>query len=427
MDNGWGSASDEDDARPLYSTVVAETLENDPHFGAQVVHSDSDTPTSSVTKSLRRRTSGSSRTISLRTGQDSLSPMHPLRSAGLATAFNVTGITRPHLTRMVTVGSLVGAPPIESDCNIETQLEGQEVLVHEVCLFPPLDSAKITACKVCPGDSLAGISLKYGITLANLRRANHLWASDSIHLRTVLYIPLDQASRIQKIFVDANLAPVSLLEQSFDPEPPNDHLRVQRSSLESIQRIPSSQLSFFPPSSHKTTQPNAPSSFQSTYESGSRHTRSSSYPSQSITSTLPIAASSRDTFISRLSFDSVSSSYSERESEYSSEDLELDDVKHIADKPGDADVDSEALLTPRTTHRTTHSRTPSASSSQVDIRHLSSSPKSYIPPHPQIRTVQLEPSPIMRIPGRKGTKGKGRVREHVPETDYELQNTRSLA
>ena len=138
MDNGWGSASDADDARPLYFHLVAETLESDPHFGAQVVHNDFDTQTSSVNKTLRRRTSGPSRTMDLRTGQDSLGPMHPLRSAGFATAFNVSGITRPHLTRMVTVGSLVDAPPIESDCNIETQGEGKEVLVHEVS--PPFFS-----------------------------------------------------------------------------------------------------------------------------------------------------------------------------------------------------------------------------------------------------------------------------------------------
>ncbi|KAH7102000.1 hypothetical protein BKA62DRAFT_702056 [Auriculariales sp. MPI-PUGE-AT-0066] len=44
---------------------------------------------------------------------------------------------------------------------------------------------------VAPGDSLAGIALRYGVNVAALRRANGLWANDSIHLRKTLTIPLD--------------------------------------------------------------------------------------------------------------------------------------------------------------------------------------------------------------------------------------------
>ena len=41
------------------------------------------------------------------------------------------------------------------------------------------------------------MALRYGISLAELRRVNHLWASDSIHLRKVLYIPLEKADPAQ--------------------------------------------------------------------------------------------------------------------------------------------------------------------------------------------------------------------------------------
>ena len=53
-------------------------------------------------------------------------------------------------------------------------------------------------------DSIAGVALKYGISLADLRRANHLWASDSIHLRKVLYIPFHLSTR-KDLFYPTNV------------------------------------------------------------------------------------------------------------------------------------------------------------------------------------------------------------------------------
>lgn len=62
--------------------------------------------------------------------------LHPLRSAGLAPGSDDAGVTRPHLTRIVNVGTLVDAPPIPSDDTEEissTPVEEMDVLVHEVC------------------------------------------------------------------------------------------------------------------------------------------------------------------------------------------------------------------------------------------------------------------------------------------------------
>ncbi|GAA5973800.1 hypothetical protein JCM11641_003164 [Rhodosporidiobolus odoratus] len=45
--------------------------------------------------------------------------------------------------------------------------------------------------KLAKTDSLASISLQYGITPQNIRSSNRLWPSDPIHLRSQLLIPLD--------------------------------------------------------------------------------------------------------------------------------------------------------------------------------------------------------------------------------------------
>jgi hypothetical protein len=62
--------------------------------------------------------------------------LHPLRSAGLANGSGDAGITRPHLSRIVKVGTLVDAPSIQSDNTSDASslsVEEKDVLVHEVC------------------------------------------------------------------------------------------------------------------------------------------------------------------------------------------------------------------------------------------------------------------------------------------------------
>lgn len=59
--------------------------------------------------------------------------------------------------------------------------------------------------QVSRSDSLPGIALKYGISLADLRKANQLWASDPVQLRQVLYIPIHLTS------VKRNIRPVSFV------------------------------------------------------------------------------------------------------------------------------------------------------------------------------------------------------------------------
>ncbi|XP_007949091.1 lysM and putative peptidoglycan-binding domain-containing protein 1 [Orycteropus afer afer] len=41
-----------------------------------------------------------------------------------------------------------------------------------------------------PGDTLAGLALKYGVTMEQIKRANRLYTNDSIFLKKTLYIPI---------------------------------------------------------------------------------------------------------------------------------------------------------------------------------------------------------------------------------------------
>lgn len=288
--------------------------------------------------------------------------------------------------------------------------------------------------------------------MADLRRANHLWASDSIHMRTELYIPIHQASKLKPI-PTAELISITPAEDISDPmESISDLQEVQKAestrrplNTDIIRRVPASQLSFFPPPAVNRTlvQPRMTEDHAtSTSNMPSHNTRYASLPSNSLTSlltSLPIAASTRDTIIARLSFDSVSSSYSDREQEGDSH--ELDEVGHanfsddlMKRNPPDENGHTTSAVTPKASHRAPrignsderHSPTPHY---RMHVRHLSSSPQSYIPSHPQIRTMQMEPSPIMQLPPLKGnislSRQKAKVGANLVDVDFELESTSS--
>ncbi|XP_053349530.1 lysM and putative peptidoglycan-binding domain-containing protein 1 [Clarias gariepinus] len=44
--------------------------------------------------------------------------------------------------------------------------------------------------KVQPGETLQGLSLKYGVSMEQIKRANRLYTNDSIFLKNVLFIPV---------------------------------------------------------------------------------------------------------------------------------------------------------------------------------------------------------------------------------------------
>jgi hypothetical protein len=93
--------------------------------------------------------------------------------------------------------------------------------------------------------------LKHGVSIADLRRANKLWSSDSIHLRKVLYVPLTK-SHLATIDATAPLSPTTpvapQIPDASDPWSLSAELSSPTTTSE-IRRIPASQLSFFPPPS----------------------------------------------------------------------------------------------------------------------------------------------------------------------------------
>ncbi|KAJ6507248.1 peptidoglycan-binding LysM domain protein [Mycena vitilis] len=316
---------------------------------------------------------------------------HPLRSADLSSGFrNGAGVTRPQLTRILNIPALVDAPPVP----------GADMIVAE----PAPDEKVVLVHEITSKDSLAGVSLKYGISMAELRKANHLWSSDSIHLRKILYIPLDKTTR--KELVPPLLVSTEDTEES-SPSPIHD----TAGSMATIRRVPASHLSFFPPHArtHETDPPSPPAPLPPrTKHPQSRHARYATTPASSsalpgtagspsltsILSALPIQPSTRDTIMARLSYDSTathSSGYSDH-----GEGHELDDVRRGASldsvfppseatpkaKPRDAD--------PSATLARSHARTASASSVYGGGPHY----RRVGPP----RTVQLEPSPAMLLP-----------------------------
>ncbi|TEB38521.1 hypothetical protein FA13DRAFT_1770737 [Coprinellus micaceus] len=305
---------------------------------------------------------------------------HPLKSAALrSAAFQDFDITRPHLSRIVQSTGVLrrsrSQEPEESgNRSPPVKEEEKEVIIHEI-------TSK---------DSLAGVSLRYGIPLPELRRANQLWASDSIHLRKVLYIPIDRAKRAHEYIVAG-------LQRSAPPSPPpwtrciyHSHSVHEVRPLHTlhpparpgvsnprIQKMPASQLSFFPPSTNPSrvqTPAATPSPVKTEFNTQrapylkpNAGTRTGSSPANSLSSllnTFPIAASTRDEIVSRLSFDSLVEGH---------------------------------LIPPHAT--------------QARPLLSTSPPSSYVPQqpyNPYVRTQQLEPSPVMQIPS-KGGRAVGRT------------------
>ena len=156
-------------------------------------------------------------------------------------------------------------------------------------------------------DSLQGVSLKYGISMADLRKANQMWPSDSIHLRKSLNVPVNKASKLRRLNVDG---PKVVQRTNSSSSSSMGPLEI----MPDIRRIPASHLSFFPQGSPSddspantvvtmARRPRISSQFNSS-GSGSLSLTPNTNPS-SIFSTLPRAFPiAKDAIMSRLSLDS---------------------------------------------------------------------------------------------------------------------------
>lgn len=65
-------------------------------------------------------------------------------------------------------------------------------LVHTSC--SPVRERRLEH-PLAPGDTLAGLALRYGVTMEQIKRANRLYTNDSIFLKKTLYIPIQTEPR----------------------------------------------------------------------------------------------------------------------------------------------------------------------------------------------------------------------------------------
>ncbi|KIP06540.1 carbohydrate-binding module family 50 protein [Phlebiopsis gigantea 11061_1 CR5-6] len=189
-----------------------------------------------------------SRTMDTVVGSSSGTNLHPL-AVGSTTNSSQTSLadTRPRLKRLLsdleTTAAQGAGAAAESREQVSSPLRNgglteRVVVVHQIM----------------PKDSLAGVALKYGISLADLRKANQLWPSDPIHLRKVLYIPLDKSHKAKELVLShLELNSTQPSDNALPTVIPTEGvMKAPMNSSETaltIRRVPASQLSFFPPPS----------------------------------------------------------------------------------------------------------------------------------------------------------------------------------
>ncbi|KAF9653978.1 hypothetical protein BDM02DRAFT_3182405 [Thelephora ganbajun] len=325
---------------------------------------------------------------------------HPLRRDSVcfsSSAFNDPTVTRPILNLWLSPGQTVDVNknPFEVEDEVKACSGEKEelVLVHEVTTT----------------DSLQGVSLKYGISMADLRKANQMWPSDSIHLRRSLNVPVNKASKLKQLSVDGPMEP-----QRTSPSSST----VSLATIPDIRWIPASHLSFFPQGSPSISpvdtvvtdaqHPYIPGRFSSSGSGLSPIPPSSN--SSSIFSTLPRAFPiAKDVIMSRLSLDSVGTPPKEEQ------EHEMGVVGRNSGVNGIRPDDSRQRRDVGTDSRTT-SRTSGQAQGLRDRRETR--PRNYDAyrigegrrerASTVIRTSQLEPSPEMLVPvlGQKRAKGE---------------------
>ncbi|KAL7729117.1 hypothetical protein ACLKA6_009591 [Drosophila palustris] len=90
-------------------------------------------------------------------------------------------------------------------------------------------------------DTLQGISLKYGATTEQIRRANRLFASDSLFLRQFLLVPVEKTS---PYYLQANGGGEMLVDALAESPPTTPDANVQREALNNANNLSSQTNSY---------------------------------------------------------------------------------------------------------------------------------------------------------------------------------------
>ncbi|OZJ03854.1 hypothetical protein BZG36_03672 [Bifiguratus adelaidae] len=101
--------------------------------------------------------------------------------------------------------------------------------------------------RIKPTDTIAGVSLYYGVEITKLKKVNKLWSNDSIHVRKELYIPLECSSLVpstEEAFESVECSEVSEItfekqEAFYESEDGSyfDELRSNNTNIISINAI----------------------------------------------------------------------------------------------------------------------------------------------------------------------------------------------
>src|ERR1700722_9045210 len=232
--------------------------------------------------------------------------------------------------------------------------------------------------------------------MTELRRANHLWSHDSIHLRHTLYIPLKN--------------------EQDNPFP--------ESSIAPMRRVPASQLSFFPPPSKLlidlSTPPPSPTLKQAKLPG---HVRSATLPSIPISTSTTMRRAAAATIATTNAAAAAAASHSQRQRTVSSilsaipiaARLSLDSVRSGSDEGMEHELDDvsrkdsvRAFTAPA--HRFPPRERKLRERNGRDPLYRHPAPPPPLPPSP--RTLQLQPSASMQLPTLSS---KGRAIEVVRE------------
>ncbi|EJU04147.1 hypothetical protein DACRYDRAFT_20770 [Dacryopinax primogenitus] len=126
-----------------------------------------------------------------------------------------------------------------------------------------VDCVEVIVHEIRPTDSLAGVALKYNVPLATLRRTNKLWASDSIHLRSTLYIPISKkpsrpplphsitvptlTTSLTLLAINEDQLPTAVPPSVNSVQEPRPNKKCRKSAEEEERKVVSAdELSFFP-------------------------------------------------------------------------------------------------------------------------------------------------------------------------------------
>ena len=143
--------------------------------------------------------------------------------------------------------------------------------VNGDAIGPQINMVRAYVHQVQPSDTLPHILLTYGISSEAFKRANRMWANDSIFTRKVVYLPLSECRRDFEAYESPDL--ISMDDEDGRTEESNrvqeevSRVVVPEVGKVDVVKVPSRFLTYFPPSSL----PSSSSSFTSPRFQSQRH------------------------------------------------------------------------------------------------------------------------------------------------------------